>query len=69
MQDFLTIRRQEPEKLCREGKSQMVTVNRSNIVEDMMLAYADTEIVKSFITIRFSDECGLDFDGIKREAY
>lgn len=47
----------------------MVTVSRPNIVADMMLAYADPEIVHSFITIRFTDECGLDFDGIKREAY
>ena len=47
----------------------MVTVHRSNIVEDMMSAYVDQDIVKSFITIQFKDECGLDFDGIKREAY
>ena len=63
------ISNQELEKLCKERKSQMVTVNPPNIVEDMMLAYVDTEMVKSFITIRFSNECGLDFDGIKREAY
>ena len=47
----------------------MVTVHRSNIVEDMMSAYVDQDIVKSVITIQFKDECGLDFDGIKREAY
>ena len=47
----------------------MVTVHRSNIVEDIMSAYIDQDIVKSFITIQFKDECGLDFDGIKREAY
>ena len=47
----------------------MVTVHRSNIVEDMMSAYVDQDIVKSFITIQFKDECGLDFDGIKREVY
>jgi hypothetical protein len=69
LQDFLTIRHQELEKLCREGNSQQVTVSRPNIVEDMMSAYADPDIVKRFITIRFTEECGVDFDGIKREAY
>jgi hypothetical protein len=68
-QDFLTIRHQQLEKLCRDGKSKVVTVRRPNIVEDMMLAYEDEELVNSFITVRFSDECGVDFDGIKREAY
>ena len=38
LQDFLTIRHQELEKLCREGNSQQVTVSRPNIVEDMMSA-------------------------------
>lgn len=69
LQDFLTIRHQELEKLCREGNSQQVTVSRPNIVEDMMSAYADPDIVQRFITIRFTEECGVDFDGIKREAY
>ena len=47
----------------------MVTVHRSNIVEDIMSAYVDQDIVKRFITIQFKDECGLAFDAIKQEAY
>ena len=69
LQDFATIRNEALDELLSKGESKTITMKRDRIVEEMVSLYSDPKSVESLITIQFDEECGLDYDGIKREAF
>ena len=55
--------------LCDQGNSKRVTINRENIVQDMLNLYRDNSIVKSLLNVTFIKEPAMDLNGVKREAF
>ena len=55
--------------LCDQGNSKSVTINRENIVQDMLNLYSDNSIVKSLLNVTFIKEPAMDLNGVKREAF
>lgn len=55
--------------LCDRGNSRNVTINRENIVQDMLNLYSDKSIVDSPLNVTFVNEPAMDLDGVKREAF
>ena len=55
--------------MCDQGNSRSVTINRENIVQDMLNLYSDKSIVQSLLNVTFINEPAMDLNGVKREAF
>jgi len=57
------------EKLVDNAATRNVTIDRANIVQDMLSLYGDEHVTGSLLNVNFYNEPALDFDGVKREAF
>lgn len=56
------------EKLIDNGDTRSVTIDRVNIVQDMLSLYSEERVTVSLLNFNFYNEPAVDFDGVKREA-
>lgn len=57
------------EKLIDNGDTRSVTIDRVNIVQDMLSLYSEERVTESLLNFNFYNEPAVDFDGVKREAF
>lgn len=57
------------DKLCDQGESRNVKIDRANIVQDMLQLYKDKGVAEGLLNVNFCNEPALDMDGVKREAF
>ena len=57
------------DKLCDQGESRNVKMDRANIVQDMLQLYKDKGVAEGLLNVNFCNEPALDMDGVKREAF
>ncbi|XP_068737663.1 uncharacterized protein [Montipora capricornis] len=57
------------EKLLDLGETKQVTIDRENIVENMLRLYSKGDVTECLLNVNFYNESAVDFDGVKREAF
>ncbi|CAH3188323.1 unnamed protein product, partial [Porites evermanni] len=69
VQNIFTRKMEALDKLCDQGESRNVKIDRANIVQDMLQLYKDKGVAEGLLNVNFCNEPALDMDGVKREAF
>ena len=51
------------------GDTRQVTIDRENIVENMLSLYSKGDVTECLLNVNFYNESAVDFDGVTREAF